>query len=65
MSPDSVGRTHREVPTRGLNNIRHVLLSQPTLNILNLHYLLFRPGRTLSTESRDFHDFRVTISKVH
>ena len=39
MSPDSVGRTQREVPTRGLNNIRHVLLSPPTLNILNLHYL--------------------------
>ena len=39
MSPDSLGTAHREVPTRGLNNIRHVLLSQPTLNILNLHYL--------------------------
>ena len=37
MSPDSVGSTQWEVPTRGLNNIRHVLLSPPTLNIRNLH----------------------------
>ena len=62
-SPQSLGRTQREVPTRGLNNIRHVLLSQPTLNILNLHYLLLRPGRQAGRQAESRENFRIFSSQ--